>query len=530
VQEASTLRIYRNRSFILSDVHSTVDRNGSFFGKSRLFLNLTLFVIFALGLAIRLYDLTDPPLDFHSTRQLRSAIIARGLYYANLASAPDWQRERAEGQLESHNLIEPPVFESAAALVYRVIGTDDVWLARILASIFWLIGGAALYFLARDMTSPDGGVIATAFYMFVPFGVIASRSFQPDPLMVMFILLALWAIFRWYQQPRWNAAILAGILAGIALFVKAVALFFILVPIAVLLLVGKGFKKSLKDPHVWVIGTLSVLPMLAYHFYGVYILGSLESQFEGRFFPEMWTDPTFYARWIGIASSFVGYGSLLGAFLGLLLFISPSRRAYGIGLWLGYGLYGLTFPYHIITHSYYHLPLIPIVALSLAPLAAVALRPLTNLKPVALVRIALFGILFMGIIGKVWDVRSDLIGQDYKHEPAYWEGIAELLGNESSVVALTHDYGNRLAYYGWITPKIWLPKGHIEKYRELRGGSPIDVQEWFAEVTENRDYFLVTLMKQLEKQPELDELLYTNYAIFAEGDGFVIFDLHQPLQ
>jgi len=514
----------------LSNKQSFAGINGSFFGKSRLFLSFTLFVIFSLGLGIRLYDLTDPPLDFHSTRQLRSAIIARGLYYENLETAPDWQRERAQGQLESHNLIEPPVFEASAALIYRVLGTDDVWVARILASIFWLIGGVALYFLARDMTSPDGGVIAAAYYMFVPFGVIASRSFQPDPLMVMFILLSLWAMFRWYQQPSWKTAILAGVLAGAALFVKAVALFFILVPFAALLLIGKGFKKTIKDPHVWAIGALTVLPMLAYHFYGVYILGSLESQFEGRFFPEMWIDPSFYARWIGIASSYVGYGSILGSFLGLLLFVSPARRAYGFGLWLGYVLYGMTFPYHIITHSYYHLPLIPIVALSLAPLAAVALRPLTNLKPITLVRLAFLGILFVGIIGKVWDVRTDLVSQDYRHEPAYWEEIAELLGNESSVVALTHDYGNRLAYYGWITPKIWLPKGHIEKYRELRGGSPIDVQEWFAEVTDNRDYFLVTLLKQLEKQPELEELLYSNYAIYAEGDGYIIFDLHQPLQ
>ena len=98
------------------------------------------------------------------------------------------------------------------------------------------------------------------------------------------------------------------------------------------------------------------------------------------------------------------------------------------------------------------------------------------------------------------------------------------------LIATESNYGNRLAYYGWITPKVWLPQGHLEKYRELRGGAPIDVQEWFAEITDNRDFFLVTLMKQLEKQPELEELLYTNYAIYAEGDGFVIFDLHQPLQ
>lgn len=487
-------------------------------------------MIFSLGLGIRLFDLTDPPLDFHSTRQLRSAIIARSIYYQNLPSAPEWQRRRAGEQYASYNLIEPPLFEATVAFVYGLVGSDPVWVARVFAVVFWMVGGVALFFLAKDMSSTDGGVIAVAYYLFVPFGIVASRSFQPDPLMVMFILLALWAIYRWYRFPSWKTVLLAGILAGLALFVKAVALFFVLLAFGALLLVGKGLKRAVKDPQVWLVGVLALMLMLTYHFYGVYILGTLESQFEGRFFPEMWTDPAFYARWIGAASGLVGYGAILAALLGLLLFVLPAQRAFGIGLWLGYGLYGMTFPFHITTHSYYHLPLVPIVALSLAPLASVAIKPLNSLKPFLLVRLVFFALLFGGIFGKVWDARNDLFRQDYRHEPAYWQEIAYLMGMESSVVALTHDYGNRLAYYGWITPEIWLPKGHLEKYRQLRGGSLIDVREWFAELTGNAEYFLVTLLNQLEKQPELKELLYDNYAIYAEGDGYIIFDLQYPLK
>ncbi len=42
----------------------------SFFGSRPVVLWFTLAVIFILGFGIRLYDLTDPPLDFHATRQL----------------------------------------------------------------------------------------------------------------------------------------------------------------------------------------------------------------------------------------------------------------------------------------------------------------------------------------------------------------------------------------------------------------------------------------------------------------------------
>ena len=67
----------------------------SFFASSRLSLALTLFLLFGIALAIRLYDITDLPLDFHPTRQLFSAVKARGMYYETLPGVPEWQREFA---------------------------------------------------------------------------------------------------------------------------------------------------------------------------------------------------------------------------------------------------------------------------------------------------------------------------------------------------------------------------------------------------------------------------------------------------
>jgi hypothetical protein len=188
----------------------------SFFTRYRYVLPVTLALIFLLGLGVRLYDLTDPPLDFHATRQLRSLLMARGLYHKwfNDPAIPDWQRGIAIEQWESHQIIEPPIFETIAALTYRLIGGEQDWLPRIWSSVFWLIGGVALYFVARNLTSVDGGVMALTFYMFLPFGVIASRSFQPDSLMVMWIVISWWMFYRWYQAPSWHRAILAGLNAG----------------------------------------------------------------------------------------------------------------------------------------------------------------------------------------------------------------------------------------------------------------------------------------------------------------------------
>jgi hypothetical protein len=379
------------------------------------------------------------------------------------------------------------------------------------------------------MTSPDGGVLAVAYYLFVPFGIIASRSFQPDPLMVMLILLTLWAVYYWYRKPSWKTAILAGVLAGMALFVKAVALFPILFALAAFFLVSKGFKKAIKDPQIWLIAGLSVLPMIAYTIYGVYILGTMESQFLGRFFPEMWRDLGFYFQWEDMASGIVGYVAIFAALLGTLLFSSAGLRAFGIGLWVGYFLFGMTFPYHFTTHTYYHLPLIAIVAITLAPIGALIFKPLANLKPVILVRIAVIGILLAAIGLKAWDVRLDLAREDFRHEPGHWANIGELLDHNPSVIGLVHDYGNRLTYYGWVTPKIWPPLGQ-QALRELQGKPSIEVKEWFDNRAGNKDFFLVTMKNQFNKQPELQQLLYDNFPVYSEGDGYLIFDLRNPYE
>lgn len=503
--------------------------NETFFGRSKILLNAIMLVMFALGLGIRLFDLTDPPLDFHPTRQLRSAIIARSLYYRSLPEDLGWQRERAIEQYSVETVIEPLVFESIVSFTYRLAGSEQLWIARVYASVFWILGGIALYLLARGLTSVDGAVLAAAYYLFVPFGITASRSFQPDPLMVMLLLVALWRIYIWHTNPSWGRAVTAGLLAGLAVFVKAVAVFPVVFGVGGLILFTSGFRKAVANPQVWMVALLTALPAVVYHFYGVYVLGTLGSQFEGRVFPELWSDPKFYVNWVDTASGLLGFSSILAGLLGAMLFAAPGARALGLGLWLGYFAYGMTFNYHITTHSYYHLPLVAILALTLAPIGTYLFRPLAKLKPGWLVQGVVTGLLFSAILIILWDVRVGMVQEDYRHEPAYWRELGEILGPESAVIGLTHDYGNRLAYYGWITPQIWLPTGHLN-YRELKGKPPIAVQHWFESKAGNMDYFLVTLINQLNKQPDLKELLYNNFPVIREGEGYVIFDLKNPLK
>ena len=159
---------------------------------------------------------------------------------------------------------------------------------------------------------------------------------------------------------------MAGLLSGLAILCKSVAVFFVGGAWVGLILSRQGLVKSLKDPKVWVLAILTILPYGIFHVYGVYISGLLESQFKLRFFPQLWLDPVFYLRWKGLIASTVGFEWFLVALMSIFLVREKTHRGLVIGLLLGYFAYGLTLSYHISTHDYYHLPLIPVVAIGLA--------------------------------------------------------------------------------------------------------------------------------------------------------------------
>jgi hypothetical protein len=73
-------------------------------------------------------------------------------------------------------------------------------------------------------------------------------------------------------------------------------------------------------------------------------------------------------RWAIFLHGMFGLSIILVSLAGMLV-SKPLNRSMLLGLWVGYGIYGISFPHHITTHEYYHLQLIPIVALSLTPIA-----------------------------------------------------------------------------------------------------------------------------------------------------------------
>ncbi|MCI0552922.1 MAG: glycosyltransferase family 39 protein [Anaerolineae bacterium] len=491
-------------------------------------------LIFTMALAVRLYDLTDLPLDFHPTRQLLSAIKARGLYYETQPDGiPTWKLETAIRQAKLKADVEPVVFERVVAFTYRFTG-EQLWIARIYSSLFWLIGGIFLFMLVRELISFEGAIFSAVYYLFFPYSIIASRSFQPDPLMVMLVLAFWWMFSRWITLTPGpspigrgvKAAILAGLLGGLAIFIKFSAAFFVIGAALGLGLSRFTLRELSRNTQVWLMAFLGILPAAAYLVYGIFIGGYLGGQFSGRFIPALLLSPVNYLQWATKADLAAGgLFSMLGL-LGLFLVNNKQLRSFMIGLWIAYLSYGLFFNYHVATHDYYHLPLIPIVALSLSPFGDWFFARLTEASPSPWVRSAVYFILLFGLFSVLWSVRNQMKAVDYRPEALMWAEVGEQLADER-VVALTQDYGSRLEYWGLKTAATWPYVGDIN-YIDARGGS-FSFDELFNEYSSKRDFFLITDFDELDRQLELKSRLFASYLIHAQGDGYIIFDLRSPM-
>ncbi len=491
---------------------------------------LLVVIFLLLGLAVRFIDFTDLPLDFATTRQLHSLIMARGIYYQmdspDTLSMPQDKRGYGINTGNAETRIEPPIMEYLAAYTYRLIGKENILVPRLYSMLFWVIGGIPLFLLARKLMNINGAFAALAAYLFIPFGVYASRSFQPDPLMVMCIIWALYLQKRWADNSTFKNAILAGVFTGIALFVKAPSAFFIGFSFVGLVL-SKGFKNWIKNPQVYLMAALALLPAILFNALSATVGGNAYSIFGTRFFPEYFTDPKWYSNWLQLAKSVTGYFPLVLGVLALFLIKSKQDRVFFFCMWLGYVLYGFTFAYHIYTHNYYHLPLLPILALGIGYFFSVIYERFESANPSWISRSFLMLVLLASLAICVQVTRGTLIANNYRNEAKYWTDLGARIGGNSAVIALTHDSGYRISYWGFVNPKLW-PTAGDRTIKSLVGATDPAFQQMFKELTANKDYFLVTLMGELDSQPDLKEHLFSAFP-YQQGDGYYLFDLRHPL-
>jgi 4-amino-4-deoxy-L-arabinose transferase-like glycosyltransferase len=481
--------------------------------------------LFLLAAGVRLYRSADPPLNFHATRQYRSLIIARNFYFDYAGAVPEWQKAIARCSRAQQGILEPPIMEFVVAGGYRVLGGERLWFPRLLTTIFWLTGGGFLYLIGKRISDRDAALFAVAFYLFLPFGTVASRSFQPDPLMVMLMLASVWAILRYHDAPSRAGLATASALSSLGFVIKPGSVFVILAAFVALAIQRHGLRRGLRSSAFGTFVLVTLAPTLAIYGYGIAIGEFLVDEATKTVLPQLWISPFFWRGWLLQIDSTVGFVCFIGALLGALSFPRGVPRSLILALWVGYVAFCLALSYNLATHDYYQLQLIPIVGLSLGPVVALVMRWLHDRQPARQWRLAIWGVWALALALSLADARARLVNPSAGQKVAIQREIGEQVRHSTRTIFLSADYGVPLEYHGLLCGRSW-PLGWDLEWERLVGRPALAAEERFDRRYAGRapEYFIVEDLGEFAKQPDLQRFL-SRFPIVAQNDEYVIFSL-----
>ena len=482
--------------------------------------------LMAAALLVRAIHLDQSILDFHPTRQYRSAIIARACYYDAAPAIPEWARSVAVANLAMQPVGEPPLMEWLACVGYQTVGSERLAIPRALAAIFWVIGVIPLSAVIRRFASANAALLGATVYLFLPYGIVATRVFLPDPLMTCCTLWAILALVRHHERASTLRMLVAASAVGIAGVVKPMSVFLTLAAAGSLAIARHGLRGAVTNAKVWRLLVLSVVPPGLYYGYEA-VYGSLaQDQMHLRFVPSLLGSAFFWAGvWTQIQRAFGPVMFLAGA-AGTMFIARGPYRTLLIGLWVGYALFAVTFTYHMATHDYYHLPYIALIAFGVAALFG-RLEPLVRQRrgERAVTALAAVATLAMAIAGSTlaWP-RLDVA--DAAERVERYAEIGALARHSTRIVFLDLEYGYPLMYHGEVSGDFWPNADDLAA--ESFGGMPaIDAEMRFA-----RDYsdfgathFVVTDLASLAAQPDLVRWLDTHATPVRKTEADHVYEL-----
>ena len=494
-------------------------------------VRLALFlIVFAIGLAVRVYRIEQLPIEFHPTRQFRSAIIARAMYYATGGQAPSEELGRIAVRVGDRiPRLEPPLMEAMTCGLYHAFGRVDLAFPAMLSILFWTLGGICLGCLARSTMGSDGALVAVGYFMLLPFGVQASRSFQPDPAMVACITLSWWMSMRYDARPgRGRFAAVMGAAAA-AIFIKPFAAFFVIPPFFALAIGRLGLPRALQNRRSLAFLAGAVAPGAFYVLWGLVSGSAVAEQAHDTFLPRQLLELTFWSSWLQMIDTVVGLKWLIVTLLACLA-AADLLRALLLSSLAGYVAFSLFATYHTPTHDYYQLALIPIVALGAGQIASVVTAAIARARPLRVGQWGLAGVFAFAMVlylhGK-YGMRPE---RDDGWLVADFQKAAAWTGHSTKIAWLDDFYGYPFMYLGYVDGISW-PTSLDRDAARMRGRTIPPTKEMFDAMirTRSADYFVVLSRPTWQAETELQRLLKGRYPMVeTEGNSFIVFDLRPP--
>lgn len=337
------------------------------------FSHLALVIVLLLSFGVRLYKFDRPLADWHSWRQADTASVTREYVkngidllrpeYHDLSNIPSGY-ENPQG----YRMVEFPLVNATVAFIYQLFGLD--WeihiFSRLINIIISLVSVVLVYLLLKNLTTSKAAWLGALVFGLLPFNVFYSTTVLPEVSLVMFSLLSIFAWVRYVDTQKFYWLVLTVVAGALALLLKPIFVFY--GPAMLYYLVYRQGFKSLTNWKLYLAFILGILPLVAWRGWitqfpeGIpaaqWLLNSDGIRFKGAFF-----------RWLfaqRIGELILGYWGLIAFGFGLIL--KPNTRSgWFFHFWfLGILAYLSIFATGNVTHDYYQVFILPIIAIFVA--------------------------------------------------------------------------------------------------------------------------------------------------------------------
>ncbi len=315
-----------------------------------------LAILLVLGFIVRLYKIDNPVADWHSWRQADTSAVSRNyvkdginLFYPKYDDVSSIQS--GKDNPTGIRMVEFPIYNAIHATIFNTFGifTLEKW-GRLLTIFIALITSVFLYLIGKKYYGSKVGLLASFFFLFLPFNIYFTRVILPDPLGVLFAVSGLYffGINNFFSAILFALAILQKPYLGVYLL-----------PLLPELLDKKNLKKNI------MFLLLISIPFIAWRYWtGLHPEGIpfYKWAFNGdriRFHPS-------FFRWLfgeRIGILILGTWGLIPFAFGLTKKVKNKFNLYFI---LSSLLYLVVVATANVRHDYYQILIIPSIAITLA--------------------------------------------------------------------------------------------------------------------------------------------------------------------
>lgn len=343
--------------------------------KSKVFEYILLSVVLLGGLLVRLYKINGPVADWHSWRQADTASVSRiylergiNLLYPRYYDVSSAQSGRFNPQ--GFRFVEFPIYNLINVVLYLITPklTLEVW-ARLITIASALATAFFLYLIGKRYLGSWGGVLASFFYLFIPYNIYFTRVILPDPFGTMCGVISLWLFIKFISENSDWYLYLSGLFMAAAFLIKPFFIFY-LTPVVYLAIEKYGLKELIKNKRLWfrfaIYFAIMIIPFFVWRLWetrhpeGIPFYSWAFNGDGIRFRPAFW-------RWIFQER----LGQLILGGWGLILFIFGILRPKQNNHFINYFIIGILLYVTVVAsanvkHDYYQIITIPAISLAVA--------------------------------------------------------------------------------------------------------------------------------------------------------------------